>query len=53
MKCNHDLAECECPDLKERLEIIAKSPHVHIGDDYKARLAKRAEQNKNEQTREE
>ncbi len=27
VKCNHDLSECTCPDIDERLASLAKSPH--------------------------
>lgn len=30
MNCNHDLSECVCPDLKERLASLAKCPHIHV-----------------------
>lgn len=53
MKCNHDLAECECADLKERLESIVESPDIFIAPEYQERIAKRAEQNANEQTKQE
>ena len=25
MKCNHNLADCSCPDLQERLQSVVKS----------------------------
>ena len=28
MKCNHDLFECTCPDLAERLASLGNSPHL-------------------------
>lgn len=31
MKCNHDLSECNCPDIKERLSGLNKpGTHVYI-----------------------
>jgi hypothetical protein len=30
MKCNHDLMDCTCPDLKERLASANASPYVFI-----------------------
>lgn len=48
LKCDHDLAECLCPDLKERLEGIAKSEHVHIGAEYRQRIEEQAARNKQE-----
>lgn len=31
VKCNHDLGECTCPDLKERLaKLNVKGSHVFI-----------------------
>jgi hypothetical protein len=30
MQCNHDLSECICPDLKERLESLRQCPNIHI-----------------------
>jgi hypothetical protein len=29
-KCNKHLAECECPDIEERLARLAKIPEVSI-----------------------
>jgi len=29
MKCNKDLSECVCPDLKERLERLRGCPNIH------------------------
>ena len=28
MKCNKELGDCTCEDLKERLETVAKSTHI-------------------------
>ena len=28
-KCQRDLSECVCPDLKERLEALRNSPFIH------------------------
>lgn len=30
MKCNHDLAECECPDIMERLRSANDHPNVKL-----------------------
>lgn len=49
-KCQNELSECTCPDLKERLENISKSPHLFIGKEYRKRLDKQAEKNANEKT---
>lgn len=46
MKCNNELSECVCLDLQERLESLKKCDHVFIGDDYKERIAKKADENK-------
>jgi len=29
MKCNKDLVDCTCPDLKERLESLRNNPNIH------------------------
>lgn len=29
MKCDKDLVDCICPDLKARLERLRKCPHIH------------------------
>lgn len=41
-QCNNELSECVCPDLKERLDSLAQSPHVHIGKEYLERIQKQA-----------
>jgi len=28
MKCQHDLQECTCPDIAERLRAISSSPNI-------------------------
>lgn len=30
MKCNHDLSECTCPDIKERLAAISNHPNIAV-----------------------
>lgn len=30
VKCQHDLSECKCPDLKERLKRIANIPNLAV-----------------------
>jgi hypothetical protein len=30
VKCNKDLSQCDCPDLKERLSRLAQCPSIHI-----------------------
>ncbi len=42
-KCNNELSECVCPDLKERLAAISSSPHIHIGKEYLERIQKQAD----------
>jgi hypothetical protein len=32
MNCNHDLSECDCPDLEQRLREAQTSPHIYIPD---------------------
>ena len=29
VKCNHDLSECVCPDLEERLARLREVPEIH------------------------
>lgn len=53
IKCNHDLAECECPDLKERMAKIQCSNHILMAPEYLKRIQRRADQNENEQARQE
>jgi hypothetical protein len=52
-KCNNEITECTCPDLKERLESLKSCEHLHIGADYLARIEKQAENNSNKKTVEE
>lgn len=42
-KCNNDLADCTCPDLKERLESLKNCEYLHIGPGYLKRIEKQAE----------
>lgn len=37
-KCDHDLAECSCPDLEERFDAILKIKTLHVGEEYQARI---------------
>jgi hypothetical protein len=30
MKCDHDLADCTCPDLEERLNALRNCKHIHV-----------------------
>lgn len=30
-KCQHDLSECECPDLVERMAKLSQHPHFALG----------------------
>jgi len=46
--CDKDLASCVCPDLKERLEKILQCKQIHIGEEYRLRIAAQAERNKSE-----
>lgn len=45
-KCNHDLAECVCPDLQERLNSIFASPFLHISPQQKQRYQANADAQK-------
>lgn len=50
MKCNRDLSECICPDLKERLERLRQCPMVDPRTIIEVPLAQRKlleEQRKN------
>jgi hypothetical protein len=49
-QCDKELSQCTCPDLKERLERISKSPYINIGKDYAKALEKQAEKNASEKT---
>lgn len=51
LKCQKDLADCVCPDLKERLAAIGASPHILLGADYTEKIRKQAERNKVEGVR--
>jgi hypothetical protein len=46
VKCNHDLYECTCPDLKERLETINSHPNILIMPEALDEYRKQAERNK-------
>ena len=52
-KCNHDLLECVCSDLKERMASLKKSPYLYFTPEQIKALDKRAEQNKSIQTKSE
>jgi hypothetical protein len=49
-QCHNDLSECTCTDLKERLEKLAKSPHLIIGKKQKTVYDKQAKRNDEEKT---
>lgn len=50
-KCDQDLADCTCPDLKERYERIVKMEFLFIGPEYRKRIEARIAQNEKEQTK--
>lgn len=52
-RCNNDLAACTCPNLKERLDKLCECESIYIAPDYYKRIAKQAEKNAGEQTRQE
>ena len=49
MKCNKTLADCECPDIKERLAKLSKCPLLHstLTRVPLAQIAVREEQERN------
>jgi len=46
IKCNRDLARCECPDLEERLNEIMSFPSGLIGSEYAQQIREQAQKNK-------
>lgn len=45
LACQNELHQCVCPDLKQRLEGLFKSPHLHFSEAYKEKLMEHAEKN--------
>ena len=45
INCNHELTECTCPDLGERIAEIQKCPHCYIHPAVLAKLKAQAERN--------
>lgn len=44
IKCDKDLADCECPDMPERLQDVLNCGLIAFGEDYLRRLLRRAEE---------
>lgn len=52
MKCERDLSQCTCPDLKERLEGLLNSPHLHFSQEARDAYTQQAEKNEQKTTTE-
>lgn len=48
VKCDKDLADCTCPDLKERFESILRSEFIYIGPEYEQRIRQQIERERSE-----
>lgn len=53
VKCDKDMAECECADAAERIRSVMESPYIAFGSDYKARLIQHAEELESQKTTQE
>lgn len=45
LQCQNELTECVCPDLKDRLEFLFTSPHLHFSEMTREKLMEQAEKN--------
>jgi hypothetical protein len=52
-RCQNDLVECTCEDREERFQKLQQCQHLHIGDDYKARIQENIDRSKSEQSKQE